>query len=255
MVSLVTPAIAAEQLLARRLAKRSMVDYVTYLDLGFVPARHHVLMCNKLDAVERGEIDKLMLFLPPGSAKSKYGSELFPARYLGLNPKNAIIACSHTQPLADRFGRRVRNLFSRPEHSALFNVSIASDAQAASHWSTDQEGEYFAAGVGVAISGRRADCGIIDDPVRSREDADSLSRQEGVWDWYINDFLPRLKPNAAQILIQTRWSEGDLAGRILDREGASWDVVELPMEAREDDPLGREFGERLWPEWFTETSG
>lgn len=251
-MNLITPSAAAELLLARRLAKRNMVDYVEYLDLGFAPARHHKFMCDKLDAVERGEIDKLMLFLPPGSAKSKYSSELFPARYLGLNPTKAILACSHTQPLAERFGRRVRNLFSQPEHAALFSVSIAKDEKAASHWSTEQEGEYLAAGVGVAISGRRADLGLIDDPVKNREDADSLRSQEATWDWYINDFLPRLKPHAAQILIQTRWSEGDLAGRILDREASEWTVVELPMEAREDDPLGRELGERLWPEWFTE---
>jgi predicted phage terminase large subunit-like protein len=252
MANLITPSEAAELILARRKARASMVEYVKYLDLGFVPAKHHELMCAKLDAVERGEIDRLMLFLPPGSGKSKYGSELFPAYYLGKNPTKSIIACSHTQPLADRFGRRVRNLFMQPEHNALFGIGLASDSKAASYWSTERDGEYFAAGVGVAISGRRADIGLIDDPVKNREDADSITSQERVWDWYINDFYPRLKPNASQIIISTRWHERDLSGRVIEREGSRWDIVEIPFLARENDLLEREINERLWPEWFTQ---
>lgn len=252
MANLLKPNEAAALLLQRRHARQNMVDYVKYLGLGFQPAKHHRLMCEKLDQVEKGQIQKLMMFLPPGAAKSTYGSQLFPALYLGRNPTKSIIACSHTQPLADRFGRRVRNLFMKPEHVALFGVDIAKDSAAASHWSTDQEGEYFAAGVGVAISGRRADCGIIDDPTRNREEADNPRVQESQFEWYISDFVPRLKPQASQILISTRWHEADLPGRILEREGKEWVIIELPMEARENDPLGRKPGERLWSEWFTE---
>lgn len=112
-------------------------------------------------------------------------------------------------------------------------------------------GEYFAVGIGGAISGRRADLGIIDDPVRSRQDADSERARETAWQWYLNDFLPRLKPGAAQIVIMTRWHEDDLGGRLLEREADRWRVIELPMEALPGDPLGRKPGERLWPEWFT----
>lgn len=252
MPNLVTPAEAAALLLRRREARASLASYVEYLDLGFVPARHHRLLCTKLEALARREIKKLAVFMPPGSAKSTYGSVFFPAWYLGKFPTDSILACSHTQTLADIFGRRVRNLFSSPVNTSLFGVSIAKDSQAASHWSTDRDGEYFGAGVGVAVSGRRCDIGLIDDPVANREEADSMRAQERQWDWWVNDFMPRLKPNAAQVLIQTRWSEGDLAGRILDREGDEWEIIELAMEAREDDPLNREIGERLWPEWFTE---
>lgn len=252
MASIITPALAASHILERRAARASMASYVSYLDLGFTPMRHHRLMLEKFEAVERGEIRRLALALPPGSAKSFYGSQVFPAWYLGRNPTRSILACSHTQSLADRFGRRVRNLFSRPDHSRLFGVSIAKDSQAASQWSTERDGEYFAAGVGVAIAGRRADVGLIDDPVPDRAAADSLTYQERCWDWYISDFLPRLKPDAAQIIISTRWNEGDLMGRILEREKSKWDLIEIPMEARDNDPLGREIGERLWPEWFTD---
>src|SRR5271166_3742671 len=208
---MLTPQESARILIERRRVRSSMAEYTQYLDLGFVPAKHHRLICDTLDAVERGEKSRVAFFMPPGSAKSTYASRLFPAHYLGNNPQNSVLACSHTQGLADTFGRHVRNLFARPEHVALFGVSLSKDSQAASHWSTDKGGEYFAAGVGVAIAGRRADIGIIDDPVQNREDADSVTAQERKWDWYVSDFLPRLKPQAAQILIMTRWHERDLA--------------------------------------------
>lgn len=252
MSGIITPRDAAKQLLQRRAARNSIEEYISYMDFGFVPMKHHRLMISKFEAVARGEIPLLGLALPPGSAKSTYGSMIFPAWYLGNNPTLSVLACSHTQTLADRFGRKVRNIFSRQDHARLFGVGISRDSQAAGAWSTERDGEYFAAGVGVAIAGRRADIGIIDDPVPNRAAADSLTFQENCWDWYINDFLPRLKPNAAQIIISTRWNEGDLLGRILERERNKWDLVELPMEARENDPLGRAPGERLWPEWFTD---
>jgi predicted phage terminase large subunit-like protein len=119
-------------------------------------------------------------------------------------------------------------------------------------WLTTLGGQFFAAGVGGAIAGWRADLGIIDDPVRSREDAESKGTQQRNWNWYKYDFVPRLKPGARRLLIQTRWSEGDLAGMILDDEGKHWKVITLPMEAEDNDILGRKPGERLWSTWFTE---
>jgi predicted phage terminase large subunit-like protein len=193
-----------------------------------------------------------MVMMPPGSAKSTYTSAIYPAWFLGRNPDQSIIAASHTQELAERFGRRVRNLFVGPAHRNVFGVGVAADNQAAGRWETERGGEYFAAGVGGSIAGRRADLGIIDDPVKSREDADSKLSRDRVWEWYVNDFLPRLKPDAAQILVMTRWHEDDLGGRILERERDKWSVLELPMEAYPGDPLGRRAGERLWPEWFTD---
>lgn len=246
---------AAQELLSRRKAQSSLPAYIDYLDTGFALARHHRLLCEKLEAVERGEISRLMVFMPPGSAKSTYGSTLFPSWYLGRNPQKTVIAASHTAELAERFGRRVRNLVGGTEFNRVFGFGLADDSQAAGRWDTSKGGEYFGVGVGGSVTGRRADLGLIDDPVKSREDADSLTQRNKVWEWYKADFFTRLKPGAAVVLIQTRWHEDDLAGRLLkdaEEGGEQWEIVSLPMEAEENDPLGRQPGELLWPEWFTE---
>lgn len=244
---------AAEELLRRREARRSMHGYAAYtLPEGQHVMRHHALLCAGLDAVHDGECDRLLVMMPPGSAKSTYASVLFPAYFLGRNPQLTVIAASHTAELAERFGRRVRNEVASSRHRILFNTTVADDSQAAGRWETDQGGEYFAAGVGGSVTGRRADLAVIDDPVRSREDADSERVRETTWQWWVNDLSTRLKPGARVVLIMTRWHEDDLAGRILALEGKRWRVLRLPMEAGEGDPLGRAPGERLWPEWFTD---
>lgn len=236
----------------RARARASMAAYIDYMELGFRPAAHHRLLIKELEAVARKENDRLMVLMPPGSAKSTYTSVVMPPWYLGKFPENSVIAASHTQDLIERFGRRARNLYASPLHKAVFGVSVAKDSGAAARWDTEKKGEYFAVGIGGAVAGRRADLGLIDDPVRSREDADSERVREKTWDWYVNDYLTRLKPGAAQILVMTRWHEDDLGGRILNMEGDRWRVIKLPMQAGVDDPLGRKPFERLWPEWFTE---
>lgn len=240
------------ELLARKEAAQRVKPFIDYLDIGFVPAKHHQLLIDALEKVERGEIERLMVCMPPGSAKSTYTSVIFPAFFLGRNPGLSVIAASHTQELAERFGRRVRNLVAAKEFGNVFGVGLAEDSAAAGRWDTSKGGEYFAAGVGGSITGRRADLAIIDDPVKSREDADSERSREKAWDWYTNDLLTRLKPGARQIVVMTRWHEDDLGGRILERERDRWHVIELAMEAMPNDPLGRKVGERLWPEWYTD---
>lgn len=245
-------------------ARRHLGDFAERM-LGLTPARHHAFVNDKLEAVERGEILRLMLFEPPGHAKSTYASHLFPGWYLGRNPKRSVIVASHTALLAARFGRKCRNLFGLLEWP-FEDVTLASDSKAADQWETVQGGEYFAAGVGGAIAGRRADLGVIDDPIKGRKDADSITVRENLWEWYRADFHNRLKPNAAIILIQTRWHEDDLAGRILPedyagrtgwvvgRDGERWFVVNLPALAEANDPLDRALGEALWPEWYSRES-
>jgi predicted phage terminase large subunit-like protein len=181
------------------------------------------------------------VFMPPGSAKSTYTSILFPPWLLAGSDYN-ILAASHTTELAEKWGRRIRNLIS--EHSATLGVSLAADSQAAGRWSLQNGSEYYAAGVGTGIAGFRARLGLIDDPVRSRQDADSELIRDRVWDWYINDFKTRLVPHASEILIQTRWHEDDLAGRALNHE--EWKVICLPALAEANDLLGRKVGEPLW---------
>lgn len=245
---------AAAELLARRQARAGFLGYARYMQpQDQQPALHHELMCNELDAVERGETERLILMLPPGSAKSTYGSTLFPQYFLGRNPQLTVLGASHTADLANRFSRRVRNGIATQEfHDVFPQVGLAADAAAAGAWETNLGGEYKAAGVGGAIAGRRADLVVIDDPIKSREDADSELIREKVWQWYLNDLRTRLKPGGRVVLIMTRWHESDLAGRLLEHEPGRWRVVKVPMLAGANDPLGRQPGDRLWPEWFTE---
>ena len=234
-----------------KLAQQSLVSFIDQLDLGFVPAAHHLLLIERLEALERGDIDRLMVFMPPGSAKSTYTSVLFPPWFMGRNPHASVIGVSNTTDLAEMFSRRSRNLVARNDYRNVFGFGVSENTQSASHWENERGGEFFAAGMGAAIAGRRADLGLIDDPIKSREEADSERTQQKHWDWYITDFCTRLKPRARQINIQTRWHMADLSGRILDREANRWEVVSLPMVAKASDPLSRAPGERLWPEWFT----
>jgi predicted phage terminase large subunit-like protein len=216
-----------------------------------VPAAHHRLIIEALEAVARGDCDRLGIFLPPGSAKSTYASILFPPWFLAQKPDACLIGASHTQELAEKWGRRVRNIIAA--QSNVLGVAISDDNSAAGRWETTSGGEYLASGIGGGISGRRADLAIIDDPLRSREDADSQKVRDKQWDWWRFDLQPRLKPGAAVVLISTRWHCDDLAGRIFEEEGDRWRVIKLPMEATSaDDPLGRKLGEPLWPEWFND---
>src|SRR5262252_1197288 len=218
---------------------------------GFEPAAHHRLLMSKLVRVARGTCPRLMVFMPPGSAKSTYGSILFPAWYLARHSNHAILAASHTVELAEKWGRRVRN--SIEEYGPTLGLSIAPDNAAAGRWALTQGGEYYAAGVGVGIAGFRADLALIDDPVRSREDADSALVREKTWDWFKSDLSTRLKPGGRIVLIQTRWHEDDLAGRLLldmRKGGDAWDVLSLPAIADEGDVLGREPGAVLWDDAY-----
>lgn len=173
---------------------------------------------------------------------------------MGMNPQMSVLGVSNTTDLAERFSRRVRNIVALREFSNVFQGNGLSETSAAAgNWETLKGGEFFAAGIGSAIAGRRADLGLIDDPIKTRQEADSERVRKTQWEWYVNDFLTRLKPGARQILIMTRWHQDDLGGRILEREADKWKIIKIPMLATEqDDPLGRKHGERLWPEWFTQ---
>jgi len=236
------------------------------------PDTHHKILCEALDRVvdhqlglENG-IRNLMIFMPPGSAKSTYASVRFPAYYLGRLGKKNIICASYGEKLATAFGRKVRNLVASNESHKLFpDLVLTQDSQAKGEWETEEGGTYFAVGVGGGVTGRRGDLGLIDDPVKGRKEADSDTVKQDTWNWYNSDFLTRLKPTAAQVIIQTRWVDDDLSGRILPddwngesgiftgKEGKEWHVICLQAEAKEgkNDPLGRKPGEWLWPKWFT----
>jgi predicted phage terminase large subunit-like protein len=245
----ITRQTAATELIRRQRIKRSLTEFARLA--GFEPAEHHQLLIDKLEAVNAGEITRLAVFMPPGSAKSTYCSILFEPWYLANNPTAQIIAASHTTELAEKWGRRVRNLIR--QHATTLGLELSGDSTAAGRWALRSGGEYYAAGVGVGIAGFRADLAVIDDPVRSRQDANSKPVRERVWDWYKADLGPRLKPGARIVLIQTRWHEDDLAGRILEEMrhgGQQWVVLNLPAQAEYDDQLGRAPGEWLWDDEY-----
>ncbi|MCP4465828.1 MAG: phage terminase large subunit [Halieaceae bacterium] len=257
--------------LVELIADEERADAISSNFLAFVeefsdeppPQRHHLFLIECLQRVFDGEIKRLMVFMPPGSAKSTYTSILFVAFWIQANARRLVIGASHGQELADRFGRKVRNIVGEAEYTDMFDVALADDSRAAGRWEATNASEYYAVGTGGSVTGRRGDLGLIDDGIKGREEADSESATEKLWQWYLSDFRTRLKPDAAIVNIQTRWSERDIAGRILPddyagqsgwveaQDGELWFVVNLPMEAIEGDVLGREVGELLWPDWFT----
>lgn len=229
-------------------ARRGLIGFTSYTNPVYQPAGHHKLIADKLEQVERGERDRVMVFMPPRHGKSELASRKFPARYLGKHPSRQIIAASYNSDLATDFGRDVRNLMASPEYGEIFpDVRLRIDSKAADRMNTNHGGAYFAAGVGTATTGRGAHLGIIDDPFKDREDADSETQREKVWNWYRSTFFTRLMPGGAIVLIQTRWHEDDLAGRLLEQDGrledgGEWDVLELPAISNDGKPL--------WPEWY-----
>jgi predicted phage terminase large subunit-like protein len=191
----------------------------------------------------------LLLFAPPGSAKSTYVSILLPSWYLSNNPTHSILAATHNVEFAERWGRRVRNDIA--DNEAVLGIKLAEDSKAATRWSLESGGEYYGVGAGVGISGFRANLGVADDLFGSREDAYSETVRQKRWDWYVDDFSARLKPGAKRILMNTRWHEEDVAGRVLEqieRGEIKGRVISFPAIAEENDPLGRKPGEYLWDE-------
>lgn len=236
---------AAAEILKRRGLRRHLADWGRYK--GFDPAPHHQLICREIDAFLDSEDDVLLLFAPPGSAKSTWLSVLFPAQYLARFPKNSILAATHSVEFAQRWGRRVRNDIVLD--SPVLGIELAPDSQASDRWALRSGGEYYGVGAGVGISGFRADLGLGDDFFGNREDAYSETVRRKRWDWYVDDFSARLKPNAKRILMNTRWHEEDVAGRVLDqieRGIVRGRVISIPAIAELKDPLGRKPGDYLW---------
>lgn len=229
----------------REAARSSLLAFTEYTNPQYVAAGHHKKIAQAMEALAAGDIDRLMIFMPPRHGKSELASRRFPPWYLGNNPDKQIIAASYNADLASDFGRDVRNVIASSEYGNIFDVALRADSRAANRWHTNQNGVYFAAGVGGAVTGRGANIGMIDDPFKNMEEADSEVMRESVWKWYTSTFYTRLMPKAGIALIQTRWHDDDLAGRLLNEEsngGDKWHVLELPAISSE--------GTALWPEWY-----
>lgn len=230
--------------LRRRRLMGSLHDWSAFClaPINQKPQAHHRLLIEKLEAVERGEIPRLMVMMPPGSAKTTYSSLLFPPWFLARKPGRSAILASHTADLAEaNSGKIIRTI---GEFGPAVGIQTLSEG--VKYWRTNNRGEVKSAGVGGPITGRRADLALIDDPVKSREDAESETYRDKAWNWYWSDLHTRLKPGAGIVLIMTRWHEDDLAGRLLQANAADWHVIKLPAQAVDDDPLGRAPGEFLW---------
>jgi predicted phage terminase large subunit-like protein len=207
---------------------------------------HLVHIRENLDLVAANEIKRLMIFCPPRHGKSELVTVRFPAWYLERHPDRRVIIGSYNQLLADRFSRKVRRI-------AAQRIALSPERKAVSDWETLAGGGLRAVGVGSGVTGQGGNLIIIDDPTKSREEANSEAYRAKVWDWFTDDLYTRLEPGAAMVLIMTRWHTDDLAGRILASPGASeWTVINLPALAEAGDPLGRSEGEALCPERYDE---
>lgn len=238
------PPEAATELLRRRTVRRSLTSWARHK--GFEPAPHHQLIIDEIEAFLASDDEVLLLFAPPGSAKSTYVSHLLPSWYFSRYPKNSILATTHSDDLVHRWGKRVRNDVTLDGNT--LGLVIGED-QASYRWNLASGGEYYGVTVESGIAGFRADLGLGDDFFGKRSDAWSAVVREARWHWYIDDFSARLKPKAKRILMNTRWHEEDVAGRVLEqiaRGEVKGRVISMPAIAEPDDQLGRTVGEYLW---------
>ena len=233
------------------LARTNFLAFVTQVWPEFIYGRHHARMAQEFEKVVSGECKRLIINLAPRHTKSEFGSYLLPAWFLGQYPKKKIIQCSNTAELAVGFGRKVRNLVASEVYQEIFpGVRLQADSKAAGRWNTSAGGDYFAIGVGGAVTGKGADILIVDDAHSEQEAAIAASNPEiydKVYEWYTSGPRQRLQPGAAIIIIQTRWSLRDLSGKVLEaakqRGSEDWKVVNLPAVLPSGKPL--------WPEFWS----
>ena len=232
----------------QRKAKDDFMSFTKAVWPEFIEGAHHRVIAQKFNDLATKKINRLIVNMPPRHTKSEFASYLLPAWMVGRNPKLKIIQATHTGELAVRFGRKAKTLIDSEEYSKIFETSLREDSQAAGRWETAQGGEYFAAGVGGAITGRGADLLIIDDP-HSEQDAMSASAFDNAYEWYTSGPRQRLQPGGQIVLVMTRWSKKDLTGILLDNQkkikGDQWDVVEFPAIMDHGDKK-----KPVWPEYW-----
>ncbi|MDD2753893.1 MAG: terminase family protein [Methanothrix sp.] len=258
---------AAIELLSRRRARESLIEFTKYTKSDYQVNWHHNLVASYLDSFVAGDIKRLMVFMPPRNGKSELVSRRLPAYIFGKNPDASIIACSYSADLSSRMNRDTQRIMTSQEYTTLFPESRLNDKNVRT---TDQEsylrnselfeivghqGMYRSAGVGGGITGMGCVYGIIDDPIKNREEANSATYREKIKEWYTSTFYTRLEKDAGVLITLTRWHEDDLAGWLIneaDNGGEQWTVVSIPSiadgELHPDDP--RVDGDPLWPDKF-----
>lgn len=231
----------------REKAQKSFMAFVHEMWPGFIHGRHHALIAKKFEEVAEGKLKRLIINMAPRHSKSEFASYLLPAWFLGKFPNKKVIQTSNTADLAVGFGRKVRNLVDSEQYAKIFpNVSLRSDSKAAGRWATNHDGDYFAIGVGGTVTGKGADLLIIDDPHSEQEARlaqGDPSVFDNVYEWYTSGPRQRLQPGGAIIIVQTRWSDRDLTGRVLKSDNTDWEVIELPAIMPSGKPL--------WPEFWS----
>jgi predicted phage terminase large subunit-like protein len=280
-----TPQQAALEMLRRQRARNSLTEYARAIDIPGAPvsadpdaeqfkpvetslALHHLILLENIERTIMKAAGRLMVFGPPGMAKSSYTSVVTPAWCLSRSAGYRVILTSYASKIADKQSRKCRALVRQPRHIAIWpdRPVLAKDQKAVNQWALSNNSEFMSGGILSGITGNRANGIVIDDPISGREAADSETIRDKTYDEYIDSITTRLLPGGWVILIQTRWHQDDLAGRILPenydgrsgevlcRDGQTWTVLNFTAKCeREDDPLGRSPGDYLWPEWFPQS--
>ena len=234
-----------------RLAADDFACYAVTMRGEFELAAHHEVIVSRLEAVEHGYTTRQIICMPPRHGKSYLATELFPAFYLGRNPKGSIIITTYEQEIANDFGRRVRRLVSNPLQTAIFpGCELADDSTSFHRFNTTAGGSFYAVGRGGPLTGRGADLLIIDDPLKNAAEARSATIRRALFEWYCEVVRTRLQSRGAIVLISTRWHEDDLVGQIQSQARSEpWNVLSLAAIAERDEDFRRE-GEALWPERY-----
>jgi predicted phage terminase large subunit-like protein len=240
-----------EKLKDRELCQEKFIKFVERVWPTFISGAHHKRMAEAFERVANGTCKRLIINMPPRHTKSEFASYLLPAWFLGKFPHKKVIQTSHTAELAVGFGRKVRNLVDSEVYNNIFpNLALQADSKAAGRWNTSKGGDYFAIGVGGAVTGKGADVLIIDDPHSEQEAAMAASNPEvydKVYEWYTSGPRQRLQPGGAIVIVMTRWAQRDLTGQVIksaaQRSGEEWEVIEFPAILPSGNPL--------WPQFWS----
>ena len=265
-----SPQVAARELLDRRRARRSLLQFTQYTYPRYLAEPAHELIASWLEAVLKGEVQRLMIFAPPQHGKTELVSVRFPAFWLAHRPEDPVMLTSYAASLAHTKSRESRAVVESPAFGNLFeDITTDPASRARDQWRlAGHRGGMVAAGVGGPITGHGAALGIVDDPVENWEQAQSEVYRDKTWDWYKTTFRTRIWEHGAIVIVMTRWHEDDLCGRLLNAQAGQWDVLRLPATGERqsdrdlrnqklhqaqglDDPLDRGPGDALCPQRFS----
>lgn len=252
-------------LIVKKASIEGLIEFACAVDPKYDPQWFHKKIASKLEEVYyrvlKGESPRVMIFMPPRHGKSDLATQKYPAWVLGKSPEFPVIVSSYSQDLATTFGQGTRDLMDSNNYQAIFKTRLRSDTQSKANWMTEDKGGYLAVGVGGSITGKGFKIGIVDDPFKNREEADSPVVRESVWRWWISTFSTREEGSGAEIVILTRWHEDDLAGRLLKQQKEAeknqedhydrWEILEFKAIAVRDELPYRKEGEPLWADKFS----